>query len=191
MPSLPQFLDRTGLVRGIEVHRQLDIEQKTKAHGHITIAAEIKINFEGICQDHKECRGRIQKSSVGKTVIYRESENICQQYLFGKSKSKEGNAFCEIFPIEAPKMFIGKLRHHFFVKNNRTGNKLWKKGNKGDVINERIMFSLMLASVYDEGNLLEGKKADTKRQQDIMHGHICMENGIDIFKEEIIILEIK
>ena len=88
-------------------------------------------------------------------------------------------------------MFIGKLRHHFFVKNNRTGNKLWEKGNKGDVINERIMFSLMLASVYDEGNLLEGKKADTKRQQDIMHGYICMENGIDVFKEEIIILEIK
>ena len=53
------------------------------------------------------------------------------------------------------------------------------------------MFSLMLASVYDEGNLLEGKKADTKRQQDIMHGHICMENGINVFKEEIIILEIK
>ena len=29
------------------------------------------------------------------------------------------------------------------------------------------------------------------RDRDIMHGHICMENGIDVFKEEIIILEIK
>ena len=82
---------------------------------------------------------------------------------------------------------ILKLGHHFFIKNNRSCNQLREKGDKCDVVGKRIVFCFAGTSVYDKGNLLEGKKADTKGQQDMLQCKVCTEYGIDIFKKEIIV----
>ena len=53
------------------------------------------------------------------------------------------------------------------------------------------MLCLSAAPVNDKRKLLKSEKADSKRQQDVFHSKIRMEDKIDILKKEIVILKIK
>ncbi len=66
-----------------------------------------------------------------------------------------------------------------------------EKSNKGDVVYKGVMRRFTKASVNNKGDLLKSKKADAQRQQDIFHGKTGMEYRIDVFKEKIVIFEVK
>ena len=76
------------------------------------------------------------------------------------------------------------------MENDRPGYQGREEGNKAQIIQQPIMRRLPPAPVNEIGQLLKGKKADTQGKQDIFQLKICMEKGIDIFQEEIAVLEI-
>ena len=191
MPSLPQFFYGACFVGGIKVYRKLNIKHFSKPHCHITVTAEIKVDLKSVGQNDKKGRGSVQKGSLFKSVINRKSQNICQKYLFSKANGKKGKSLGKIFSLELPVLEILKLWHHFLVKNDRAGNKLWEKGNKRHIINKRVVFCFPGTSVNDKGKLLERKKADTKGKNNVLHGKSRSKQSIDVFKKEIIIFEIK
>ena len=43
MPVLPEFLHRSGPVGRVEVDRKGDAEHPADSHGHVAVAAEVKI----------------------------------------------------------------------------------------------------------------------------------------------------
>ena len=49
------------------------------------------------------------------------------------------------------------------------------------------MLRFSLAAVNDKGKLLEGKEADTKRQQDMTKREVRVEHRVDVFDEKIIV----
>jgi hypothetical protein len=50
MPPLPEVTDVLGLVRGIEIYRQLKSDNPRYAYGHIGIPGEIEIQLKAVGQ---------------------------------------------------------------------------------------------------------------------------------------------
>ena len=191
MPSLPQLLDRTGLVGRIKVCGQLDVEHFSKAKGHVAVTAEIKVNFKGVGQDHQQRGGRIQKGRLIKAKVYGKGQHIRKQYLFGEAQSEKHDPLCKVFRLKPSACGILKLRHHFLVQDNGPGDELGEKGHKGDVVFKGIMRRPPKASVHDKGDLLEGKKADSQRKENVPQGKAGSEQGVYVLEEEIVIFKVK
>ncbi len=72
-----------------------------------------------------------------------------------------------------------------------SGDQLREKGHKGQVVDKIVVPASAKRPVNDIGHLLKGKKADTKRQQDVLQIKIRMEGKIYVFNKEVIIFEVK
>ena len=75
--------------------------------------------------------------------------------------------------------------------DNRSGNQLREKGYKQRIVSEGAVLYLSPVRVYDKGNLLKRKEADTERQQNMLKRRARAEHCIHGGDEEIIIFEIK
>ncbi len=59
MPSVPEFGDGQRFIGRVKVLRQRDIEHAADADRHVAVAAEIKIELEGIAQGYQKSFQRI------------------------------------------------------------------------------------------------------------------------------------
>ena len=59
MPAVPEFSNGEGFIGRVKIDRQINIHHLPDANGHIAIAAEIKINLNGVGQTGKEGIGGV------------------------------------------------------------------------------------------------------------------------------------
>lgn len=115
MPSLPQFLDGTSPIRRIEIDRKDDIEHSAEPHRHIGIAAEIKIDFKSISQNHENGRRRVQTEGLCKTIVHNESEDVGEQNLFAETENEQDNTLRKILYVQPAVRRILELGNHFLI----------------------------------------------------------------------------
>ena len=109
VPSLPQLLDRCGLIRRIEVDGKCDAQHQRKAGSHITVAAEIKIDFKGIGQHDQNHRKGVKVVGLLESVVHGKRKCICQKYFFGQADNEQYAASGKAVRAETALFFIMKL----------------------------------------------------------------------------------
>lgn len=77
---------------------------------------------------------------------------------FLSSQNEDGQAHCDVVPVEVADVARGELRHHFFVMHYRTGNQVREVGNEQNVTNEVEPLHFAVIRIHPNGDLGEGKE---------------------------------
>ena len=191
MPSFPEINDVNGLVRRIEVDRDLDSKHPADPPGHVAVSAEIKIQLQRIAQnDHHRIRPA-KRRQAGIAEIHTRPESVRQQHLFCQTDDKKAKTPGNLLPLHRFLPQTVKLRQHLGMIDDRPRDQLRKEGHKQRICDERTVLHLSLVRVHNKGNLLEGEKADPQRQQNPPQRRRRAKHRIDGRQEKIEILEIE
>ncbi len=99
VPPLPELRHRGAAVGGVEVHRQADAEEPGHTGGDVAVAGEIKVQLEGIAQDHQPGRRGAQLPQAGPAVVHHGAEGIRQQHLLDGAAADGVDAGRGIRPV--------------------------------------------------------------------------------------------
>jgi len=100
VPALPELLDRGGLVGGVEVDRQRDVDHFGHARRHVAVAAEIKIDLEGVAEHDEEEITRRRGVEVGKAPSHAAHKGVGQDQLFEQAEGEELEAAGDVAPVK-------------------------------------------------------------------------------------------
>ena len=97
MPASPEVLYGNRKVGRIEVFRDLDPKQPSRADGHVGIAAEVKVQLQGIACRRKKGRGGVQRGEIPIAIIHGKGKRIRKKHFFPKADGKPHHALCKAF----------------------------------------------------------------------------------------------
>ena len=132
MPAAPEINDVDGLVRGIEIDRQLDAEHKAQANGHVAVAREIKIDLKGVGQRGHPGVQHVHKIPVRNRVehwICKHAQVIRQRGLLEQPYRKNCHAPVKVIKGHADQ-HRAELGDEIVVVHNWPGDELRKKGHE-------------------------------------------------------------
>ena len=162
MPAFPEIPDGQRLVGGIEVHGQIDVQHPGKAQRHIAVAAEIKINLEGVGKHHEN---QLQGACLLHGQEHRRGgKGICQHSLLEQAEGELLYPGAELLLPEAQTALLVELRNDVLRRCNGSHDELGKIDHIQHVVKKAVPLPLAPGSIHQIGNLLEGKEADTQGQ---------------------------
>ena len=163
MPPPPEDADALRLVGGAEIKGNVDVKELSQAYGHIGIAAEIKIDLEGIGKSRGPGGAEAQTGS-GKPGVREKRQGIGNNRLFEQADGEYVRAFCRVVPVPVPPCFVFELGYHLAVEHDGARHQLGEKQHKDAVVVKPLQNLLALADGDQKRELLEGEKADAQRQ---------------------------
>ena len=125
-----------------------------------------------------------------KSLSRPDGEGIGDNYFFKQSDGKDKKPLGDMCRFGIAVVCIGKLGHHLFVVDDRTGDELREKGNKKRVIQKVVLFGFMTVTVHQIGNLLKGKEADRQRQNQMQQRYLRTEEEVCVIDEKVGIFKI-
>ena len=191
MPPFPEIHNIHRFVGRIEIDGNLYAQHPADPHGHIAVTAEVKIELQGVEQNHQACVRPTKNGQIFIAVIHTRAECIRQKHFLGKPKHKKRETARNPLPVRLFRVKRPKLRQHLAVIYNGAGDKLREKGHKQRILGQRAVRHLAPVSIHDEGNLLKGKKADPQRQKDAPQNKIGSAHAVHGVEEEVKILKVK
>lgn len=191
MPPLPKLSEGKRLVRGIEIHRQVDIHHLPDADGHVTIAAEVKVDLDGIGKAGENGICRVQVGHIRKAPICCAAEYIGDQNLLGKTHDKHIDALGKIVPVEFLFGNVQKLGDQLIVGHNGACDQLREIGHERCILQEFILGNFAVIGIDHIRNLLEGEETDTQWQHDILQWEVRVRKPVQVLKEKVKIFEIE
>ena len=164
MPPLPEVRRGKRLIRGVEIDRQIEVEQLSQPYRHIGITGKVKIDLEGISEQprHQIKGGCIR--CTGKNKVCRHAESIRKQHLLGQTQGKHHDAAADIFCIPFFPYGFSHLRDQLLWQHNRPCHQLRKKGDEKGILSQTVSRRFSLIGIHYIGDLLEGKETDAERQ---------------------------
>ena len=192
VPAPPEVLYIRGLVGGIKVPRQMDIEEQRTAYGHVAVAGKVKVELERIGDALQGSFQKGQGACLIEAIVHDGGEIVGNEDFFGKTYAQDEQAVVDIFPVNTVVTTVEELRHHFLMMDNGAGNELRKEADKAAVVQEALMGGVMFLGIYigKIGNLLKGEEADADGKHDAAQGKIGVQQGIETGNGEICILVI-
>lgn len=123
VPSLPELSSITGLVRRIEVLRQVEAHQHSDSRGYVSVAGEVGIDLKRIAEQSRKVletgvKQRILEHPV--TKVY--SEIITENQFLGKSVKNPEDRHTKLPPTKEERLV--KLWKELLGTHDRPGHKL-------------------------------------------------------------------
>jgi hypothetical protein len=187
VPSSPEFGDAFGDEREIEVFKEGEAENSSKAYCHIGIAGEIEINLE-----HK-CRRIHPIEKNGFFVAFTENgtkfaESVCEKNLFSKADAEALDSVSGFFKgVGAVFKHIGDID----VTDDRSGDKLREKDYVSAEIDDVfVRFGIAALNVNGIACDLESIEAYADRKRNFKKRNGKTRCGVEVADEKIGIFEI-
>ena len=191
VPAAPDFTEIAAFIGRIKVDGKINAEHFPEADGHITVSAEIKVELECIGEHHKGGGPELKVIDLLEAEGDNAGERVGKKAFFGKPENEDIDTLPEPLFIRPSLRKIRKLRHHFIVEHDWSGDQLREEGNERDIVQQRIVRCPARGAVDYKGELLEREETDAERKDDVPQGIVRSEHRIYICDEEIIVLEIK
>ena len=189
VPPAPEYGNALRAVRRPEILGDIDVEHLSQTNGHVRIAAEIKINLEGIGERGCPC-GTETKTFGVEAIFYKQCQRIGDHDFLEKTDAEHIDAPGEIVSIECPAAEILELGDHFTVQHNGTRYQLGEEQDKNAVIPKGFQGCFLVPNRDQEGQLLESEETDAQRKDDVLQMEGRGEYRIDIGDKEIVVLEV-
>ena len=192
MPSPPEFADRAGDIRVVEVFREMKTKESAYANGHVRIAGEIKVDLQGVAERGQPGeRGGEFPAGQGKDLVGDQGQGVGQQHLFAKPQDKALGSFGK--PLDAAVAGM-QIVGYLGIAQDGAGQDHREKGKiEGEI--ERILGRLDLSpgDVNQVGNGLEGDKGDADRPVNGGKGQFWelerQQQGVEVVGNKVCILE--
>ena len=109
VPPLPELRHGGAAVGGVEIHRQAEAKQPGDAGGDVAVAGEVKVQLEGVAQDHQPGRRGAQLPQVCPAVVHHRAEAVRQQYLLAGAAADGVNPRRGVGPVRAEEALSPQL----------------------------------------------------------------------------------
>ena len=191
VPPLPEFGNGQCAVGLVEIGGEFKIHHFSQAQRHVTVAAEVEINLEGIGQHDQSRADRAQSGDIPEAPVRRLAEGVGNQHLFRQAQGKKEHTRGEILPLKAFPVLLQKLGNQLIMGHNGACDELRKIGNIGSILQEAVVTRLPPVGVNHIGYLLEGKEADAQGQHNVLQWDLSREQNVDVAdkKVEIFVVE--
>ena len=126
MPPLPELSGVAGLVRRIEVLRQIETHQHSDTGGDVSVPGEVGIDLKRVAEEsRKVLETGVKQRVLENPVAEIHSQIVAQNQLLGKSVQNPENRDTELSAAKEER-FV-KLREKLFGAHDRAGHKLRKE----------------------------------------------------------------
>ncbi len=126
MPPLPELSSVAGLVRRIEVLRQIEAHQHSDTGGDVRVPGEVGIDLKRVAeQSRKVLETGVKQRVLENPVAEIHGQIVAQNQLLGKSVQDPENRNPEL-PAAKEKRLV-KLREKLFGTHDRAGHELRKE----------------------------------------------------------------
>ena len=180
MPPAPELCNTFCQIRAVKVLCQFESADLRRSDCNAGISSEITIYLKGI-KDGSDQKNRSRIISGGCIYLIHDNCNaVCKHHLEEISPQHTQKTKTHIIITEFRR--IVELRQHMSCTLNRTGQHIWKKGDK-QCIPQDILFSSNLSSVYINyiAKCLKHVKGNPHRQKQLNRRirHFYMKKGQD------------
>ena len=164
-PVLPQVRDIARAVGGIEVHGQFNVEAQRHAGRHVAVAGKVKVKLQAVCKDGNQRRRGVQAFKVCPAPVGGFSERVRNQNLFEqtecRTRSSRATGCAQTVCVCGRPESAAEFRSgtQFLTRSSHRGNTRTAR------IRKENSSRVAPAGVDEVRNLLEGEKADAKRQK--------------------------
>ena len=126
MPPLPELSGVAGLIRRIEVLRQIETHQHSDTGGDVSVPGEVGIDLKRVAEEsRKVLETGVKQRVLENPVTEIHSQIVAQNQLLGKSVQNPENRDTELSAAKEER-FV-KLREKLFGAHDRAGHKLRKE----------------------------------------------------------------
>ena len=126
MPPLPELSGVAGLVRRIEVLRQIETHQHSDTGGDVSVPGEVGIDLKRVAEEsRKVLETGVKQRVLENPVAEIHSQIVTEDQLLGKSVQNPENRDTELSATKEER-FV-KLREKLFGAHDRAGHKLRKE----------------------------------------------------------------
>ena len=126
MPPLPELSGVAGLVRRIEVLRQIETHQHSDTGGDVSVPGEVGIDLKRVAEEsRKVLETGVKQRVLENPVAEIHSQIVTEDQLLGKSVQNPENRDTELSAAKEER-FV-KLREKLFGAHDRAGHKLRKE----------------------------------------------------------------
>ena len=169
MPSLPELSGIAGLVRRIEILRQIEAHQHRNSGGDVRVPGKVGIDLKGVAE---QCR-KVLKASVKQRVFEDpvakiHSQIVTQNQLLGQSVQNPENRDSELSAAKEERLV--KLREKLLGTNDRACHQLREETQIESEIPEVLYRADCPArNIHHIAYRLEDEERDSDRQEDGVH----------------------
>ncbi len=123
MPPLPELSGVAGLVRGVEVLRQVETHQHSDTGGDVSVPGEVGIDLKRVAeQGRKVLESCVKKRVLEDPVTEIHGQIVTQNQLLGKSVQNPENRDPELSAAKEERLV--KLREELLGPHDRAGDEL-------------------------------------------------------------------
>lgn len=186
MPPSPEYRNRSGYIRIVEIFFKVESEHLSQSNCHIRIAAEVKINLQRIGDGCQPCQGHVHLIH-GENTVADLPHRIGNEKFFPKTADKTADSLRDF----ADTCFAErKFSRNIVEFDDRTCHQLWKERDVQQQMNEILLCSFRISvNIYDIGHRLECEKGDSYRQWNAGQRNVGAENSVDVFQKEVGVFE--
>ena len=169
MPPLPELRHGGAAVGGVKVHRQADTEEPGHACGDVAVAGEVKVQLEGVAQDHQPGRRGAQLPQMGPAVVHHGAEGVRQQHLLDGAAADGVAPRRRVGPVRPEEVLSPQLGEEGVRPQDRAGG---DNGKKQAVEQQRVPRSWSVfpgVGLLQQPQLLEGEEAQAQRRPAHLH----------------------
>ena len=167
MPAPPEFSNRGGAVRIIEVFRECESEQPPHADCHIAVTGKIIVDLKRIAECAEPCRRECQRIRHAEYRIRNQPDRVRNQQLFRKPEDHSADAGCCLLRCGAA---CGQSVLNGLITHNRSCNQLREECDikqQAEVI--ALRFCFVSGHIHDIRDGLKHKKGNADRQTESQH----------------------
>ena len=164
-----------------------------QADCHVGVARKIEIELHGIGNDRDPSGASVHRHQIAsKQCIHLMANDICNEYLFGKTNHETVKTLQAFRPVLLP---VPNFVRDVAVAYNRSGDELWEHDDVEHVIGETFHRGMVASvGIHDIGDGLECEEGDADGQQHFREGERLKpdrrKQRVQVVNEEVRIFEI-
>ncbi len=167
VPAPPEVARRRGLVRAVEVLRQLDAEEPAEADGHVGVAAEVEVDLERVAEQAEPGLRGVERQRRGEHRVDEVAETVRDQDLLAEPHAEQQDALAPARG-DAGAGDAGELGDELVMAREGARDQVREEAHEpGEPDEVALRRSLAAPHVDDVGERLEGVEADARRQHDL------------------------
>ena len=183
MPPAPELLDGPGAVGVVEVFLEVKAKDPAQADGHVAVAAEVKVDLEGVGHCPQPGQPDIQAPRLqAKHGVGDAGGGVGQQQLFAQAQDEPPHPPGGVGEGGPPGMDFGG---DVPVFDDGPRHQLGEQADVQQHLKEAAVLEGMVpVDVDDVGQPLEGEKGDAHRQHNGGHRQGRAQQQIEVLHQE-------
>ena len=190
MPASPVLGDTARDVRVVKVFQEFESKDGAETDRHVGVPAEVVVDLEGVTDRSQPGGHAVQLvDRLRKHLVGYGSQRVGNENFLGESHDEAFHAVGDFLEVHGS---VLDLVSDVMVLDDRSCHQLREKGDvERELVNVLLRLNFLAIDVHDVADGLEGVEGDADGHDDLDEVDMPAEKLVDIFNEEVEVLEVE